>query len=199
MNFFHKENNYDVENRLRLQKLVDKTTVSSTPIGWEKKSFSVGGLTEVGFSKQYPELLLIISVEGRGVIDCSKFELIERDKNNNCDWMNAYELWARGIGTLSDEKIMISGLHGGGLPVTNKEGDSILFMATNWPIIDLIFEPNFKSIHKQDEARDCFRIFRDYEARAYGFSYDGNYFIIATSSDVTVYKKEKSVQNFGLI
>jgi hypothetical protein len=62
-------------------------------------------------------------------------------------------------------------------------------MATQWPIIDLIFEPNLKSLYKDGEAKDCFKIFHDYELKAYGFSYDGNYFITATSSEVTVYHK----------
>ncbi len=55
-------------------------------------------------------------------------------------------------------------------------------MATEWPIIDIIFEPNFKSIYKQNEAKECFRIFHDYELITYGFSYDGETFIIATST-----------------
>lgn len=192
MNFFKKNNNQKEENRLRLQNLVDQTKTSDVPAGWQKKTFLVGGLSEVGFSKKHPELLLIISSQGRGVIDCSKLELIERDYDTSWEWIDSCELWAMGIGKLLGEKIIVGGLHGGGLPASTKEGNYIQFMATNWPIIDLIFEPNFKSVYKEDQAKDCFRIFHDYELRAYGFSFDGNYFIIATSSEVNVYRKQKS-------
>jgi hypothetical protein len=190
MNIFKKNKNIEQENRLRLQKLVDLTTVSDIPEGWIKETFAVGGLSEIGFSKNHSELLLIISSQGRGVIDCSKFELTDRDYNTDYDWINSQELWSFGIGKLSDEKIVVGGLDGGGLPHSNKDGDRIEFMATEWPIIDLIFQPNFKSIYKKGEESKCFRLFHDYELRAYGFSYDGKYFAIATSSEVNVYRKE---------
>jgi len=189
MDIFNKDR--ETENRLRLQKLVDLTTVSDTPTGWTKETFAVGGLIEVGFSKIHPELLLVISSSGRGVIDCSKLKLIDRDDDDD---YNSQDLWAIGIGKLSNEKIMISGLHGGGLPYSNEFGDGILYMATQWPIIDLIFEPKFKTIYREGNEKHCFRIFHDYELRAYGFSYDGQYFIIATSSEVYVYRKENNGQ-----
>jgi len=193
MNFFSKKNNPDDdENRLRLQKLVDKTKKVEAPTGWEKETFAIGGLHSVGFSKKIPEMLLVVSSQGRGLIDCSKLELIGRDYDDSWEWMNSYELWTIGIGELSAEKILIGGIDGGGLPFSNKYGDSIQFMATQWPIIDLIFEPHYKSLYKENETKDCFRIFHDYELKAYGFSYDGNYFITATSSEVNIYKKAKN-------
>jgi len=190
MNLFKKNKSIEEENRLRLQKLVDATIVSEVPDGWIKETFAVGGLTEIGFSKNHSELLLIVSSQGRGVIDCSKLELINRDYNTDHDWMNPHELWSFGIGKLSNEKIVVAGLDGGGLPLSNKDGDGIVFMATKWPIVDLIFQPNFKSIYTQGEASKCFRLFHDYELRAFGFSYNGKYFTIATSSEVHVYRKE---------
>ncbi|SEE29010.1 hypothetical protein SAMN04487765_2024 [Tenacibaculum sp. MAR_2010_89] len=193
MKFFNKNNNPEHENRLRLQKLVDNAEKSDIPNGWKKETFAIGGLSEVGFSKNYPELLLVISSQGRGIIDCSKLELTDRNDNTDFDWFNSYELWSMGIGKLANEKISIGGLCGGGLPLLNQFGDGIQYMATEWPIIDLIFEPNFKSIYKEEDGKDCFRIFHDYEIRAYGFSYNGEYFITATSSEINVYRKEKTV------
>ncbi|WP_407557910.1 hypothetical protein [Winogradskyella sp. 4-2091] len=193
MKIFSKNNNPEHENRLRLQKLVDNAKKSDIPTGWKKETFAVGGLSEVGFSKNHPEWLLIVSSQGRGIIDCSTFELTERDNNADFDWFNSYELWSMGIGKLANEKITISGLCGGGLPLLNQYGDGIQYMATEWPIIDLIFEPNFKSIYKEDDGKHCFRIFHDYELRAFGFSSNGEYFITATSSEINVYRKEKTV------
>jgi hypothetical protein len=192
MNFFSKKSSPDDENRLRLEKLVDQTKKVEVPIGWEKQTFAIGGLNSVGFSKKFPEMLLVVSSQGRGLIDCSKFELIGRDYDDSWNWMDAYELWAMGIGKLSDEKIAVGGVDGGGLPFSNKHGDSIEFMATQWPIIDLVFASNYKSLYVENETQDCFRIFHDYELKTYGFSYDGNYFVTATSSEVNIYRKLKN-------
>lgn len=190
MTFFKK--NLENENKRRLQNRVDQTIKADVPQGWRKTVFGIGGLSEIGFSKQYPNLLLVISSQGRGIIDCENLKLIERDYNTDWDWIDSFELTAQGIGFLSNERIFVSGLHGGGLPLMNKEGDSLKLMATEWPIIDIIFEPHFKSIYKENQAQECFKIFHDYELRAYGFSYDGETFVIATSSEITIYRKEKT-------
>ena len=190
MIFFNK--NKEDENKKRLQNLVNKTKKTEEPNGWKKNKFAIGGLTEIGFSKLNPNLLLIISSQGRGVVDCQNNELIERNRDANLDWIDLYEMTSQGIGILSKEKILVSGLHGGGLPLRNKNGDGLLYMATEWPIIDIIFEPNYKSIYKENEAKECFRIFHNYELRAYGFSYDGETFVIATSSEINIYRKQKN-------
>ena len=191
MNFFNKKR--EDENKKRLQNLVNQTKKIDAPNGWTKTVFAIGGLSEIGFSKQNPNLLLVISSQGRGVIDCQNSKLIERDNDTNWDWIDSYEMTSQGIGILSNEKILVSGLHGGGLPIMNKSGERLLYMATEWPIIDIIFEPNFKSIYKKDEAKECFRIFHDFELRTYGFSYDGETFVIATSSEINIYRKKKNV------
>lgn len=191
MNFFNK--NQEDKNKKRLQDLVKQTEAVDEPIGWRKTVFAIGGLTEIGFSKQDPNLLLVISSEGRGLIDCKSSQLIEREDDTNWDWINPYELTAQGIGVLSNEKIQVSGLHGGGLPLMNKNGNSLLYMATEWPIVDIIFEPNFKSIYKENEAKECFSIFHDYELRAYGFAYDGQTFVIATSREINIYRKQTNL------
>ena len=190
MNIFNK--NKEDENKKRLQNLVNQAIEIDEPSGWEKSIYAIGGLTEIGFSKQNPNLLLVISSQGRGIIDCQNSELIERDDDTSWDWIDSYEMTAQGIGVLSNEKILVSGLHGGGLPLMNKNGDGLLYMATEWPIIDIIFAPHFKSIYKKNEAKECFRIFHDYELRAYGFSYNGETFVIATSSEISIYRKQNN-------
>ena len=147
MSFFNK--NEEEENKKRLQNLVNQTKEIDEPNGWRKTVFAIGGLSEIGFSKQYPNLLLVVSSQGRRVIDCQKSELIERDDDTNWDWIDSYEMTAQGIGVLSNEKILVSGLHGGGLPLRNKNGDGLLYIATEWPIIDIIFEPNLKVFIKK--------------------------------------------------
>lgn len=189
MGIFKKDK--EEQNRIRLRNLL-KNTQMSCPVGWEREFFVVGGLTEVGFSQQNPEMLLIVSSQGRGIIDCEKLEKIERDNDVTGEWINEQELWCLGLGETENEKIRIAGLHGGGLPFSNKEGDNIEFFAPNWPIVNLIFQPNFLSIYKESETSKCFNILNDYEPRAYGFSPNGQVFITATGGDVIVYRKEKT-------
>ena len=81
MNFFNKKR--EDENKKRLQTLVDQTKKIDEPNGWKKTIFAIGGLSEIGFSKQNPNLLLVISSQGRGLIDCQNSKLIERDNDTN--------------------------------------------------------------------------------------------------------------------
>ncbi len=189
MSIFKKDK--DEQNRIRLRNLL-KNTQSTCPDGWTSEMFAVGGLTEVGFSNEHPELLLVVSSQGRGLIDCENLQKIDRDNEPTGTWINEHELWCMGIGIAANEKIRIAGLHGGGLPTSNKEGDSIEFFAPNWPIVNLIFQPNFLSIYTESETHKCFNILNDYEPRTFGFSTNGKYFLTATGGDVTVYRKNKT-------
>src|SRR5688572_19430448 len=103
MNFF--KSNEEDENKKRLRNLVSQTINADTPQGWRKTVFAIGGLSEIGFSKQHPNILLVISSQGRGIIDCESSELLERDYDTNWDWIDSYELTAQGIGILSNERI----------------------------------------------------------------------------------------------
>ncbi|WP_193218023.1 MULTISPECIES: hypothetical protein [unclassified Imperialibacter] len=154
------------------------------------KSFSVGGLTDVGFSLLYPEILLVVSAQGRGLIDCKKFILSDRDSEVDGNWLNYQELWSFGIGKVSQEKIKIAGLNGGGLSTLTENGDSLELMALDWPICDIVFQPNWNSIYQEKSSHDCFNIFRDSELRAYGFSSNGQFLAIATGADVIVYSRK---------
>lgn len=94
MTFFKKD--IGQENRKRLRKVLDALKSKNCPDGWQFKHFSVGGLTEVGFSETNPNLLLVISGNGRGLFDCSKLEKIERDYNNDfeIDYSSLICLWS---------------------------------------------------------------------------------------------------------
>lgn len=187
MSFFKKD--IEKENRKKLRKILEKAKVQNCPDNWEFEQFAVGGLTEVGFSKTKPNLLLAISGNGRGLFDCSKLEIIERDYNDDFH-IDYSALNCFGIGKLKGEKINISGLHGGGLPLGNSEGDSLDIMALDWPKIDIIFQPNWSSIYLEKDSEKCFRIYSTGTLKVYGFSKKGNYFVIGTSSDLLIFKKK---------
>lgn len=189
MNSFKKD--IEAENRHRLRRILAKTKSQSCPDNWEFKLFAVGGLTEVGFSEQNPNLLLVVSGNGRGLFDCSKLEKVERDPNDEFD-IDYSSLTCFGIGELKNEKIRIAGLHGGGLPRGNSNGDSLEIMALDWPITDIIFQPGSTSVYADRDTEKCFRIYAPDTLKVYGFSQTGNYFVIGTSSDLLIFRMKST-------
>ncbi|MFK7971732.1 MAG: hypothetical protein AB8F95_15305 [Bacteroidia bacterium] len=187
MNFFEK---YDQnKNRKRLRKFLEKAIVKPCPEGWQYEQFDVGGLTEVGFSSKKPDLLLVISTNGRGLFDCSKLEKVNRDYHDDFE-IDYANLTCFGIGDVSDEKIKIAGLHGGGLPTGNLHGENLELMALDWPDIDIIFQPNRMSIYSDQDCKKCFNIYSADTLKVYGFSPSGKHFVIGTSSDLLIFTKE---------
>ncbi|WP_211471534.1 hypothetical protein [Collimonas humicola] len=181
-------NEYEKNNRARLIQLLSKIPSQPCPPGWRKTgTFAVGGLTEIGFS-QRSELLLVVSSGGRGVIDCTQGEKIARDDEVDGNWYSASSLICEGIGPLKDERVQLAGLAGGGLPLSNKSGESLESAAPNWPKFDLFFCSPYKSALIEGHQTGCLHIASDY-FRAFGFSFSGNSFSFATSSDVTVFSK----------
>lgn len=76
---------------------------------------------------------------------------------------------------------------GGGLRIGSKEGNSLQKIAPYWPKEQIIFCPNYQSLYSTPDK--CWNVFEDYGIKAYGFSKCGKYFVVATSSDLIVYKR----------
>ncbi|WP_071849958.1 hypothetical protein [Duganella sp. HH105] len=181
-------NAYEKQNRERLINLLQKVPRKECPAGWEIAGrFAVGGLTEIGFSRS-AEILLVISSSGRGVIDCALGAKVSRDDESSGDWYMPAELVCRGIEPLESEIVQIAGLHGGGLLTATRRGESLEVASPDWPKSDLFFCPNNKSAVSEGHQQGCTLIASDY-FRAYGFSWSGNSFAFATSSDVTVFRR----------
>lgn len=175
------------DNRTRVIETIKRVNDAS-PLGWDKVTeLAVGGLTEVGFSKS-TNLLLIVSSSGRSVVDCYSGRKVSRDYETDGNWYDPANMQCRGIGSISGELIAISGLCGGGLPKINRFGESIEVVAPDWPIEDVIFCPPGKSALIADLQQGCCRIFSE-NLCTVGFSWDGIFLIIATSSDVIIWKK----------
>jgi hypothetical protein len=155
-------------------------------------TFAVSGLRSVGFDRE-SEHLLVISSQGRGVIDCLRGEKIARDYEEFYE--NETSLEAQGIGILSDRTIRMSGLFGGGLPIITEDGWQLECVTLKWPDQMLILLPPNSYLYRSVAGHfDIMtKIFEDSCIRAYGFSYTGRSFVIATTSDVTVFVRE--IQN----
>jgi hypothetical protein len=88
---------------------------------WRKiADLAVGGLTEVGFAG--PSLLLVVSHQGRSVVDCSAGGRVARDRQETGDWFDAAGPAAAGIGPLAGQWIAVAGLAGGHLPTVTADG-----------------------------------------------------------------------------
>ena len=164
--------------------------VTEPPKAWRLLTvISVGGLRSIGFSKK-SENLLIVSSQGRGVIDCKTGNKVSRDYEDYYE--NDCQLEAEGIGPIENETINLAGLFGGGLPTTTEDGWSIENVSLSWPEESiLLVEPGSDLYGSTHNYPDHFtKIYEDACIRAYGFSYTGNNIVIATTSDVTIYKRE---------
>jgi len=170
------------ENRTRLIGLLDQISTTLPPQWFHVGSVAVGGLASVGFSKRQPHLLLVVSVSGRGLFDCSTAKKSERDYEEDAG-MNHSRLTCMGIGPLHDEEISLSGINGGGLRTDNDFGDSLISVAPNWPERELFLAKDFKSPLVDGHQSHCSQIYAAHELRAFGFSWCGNYIVAACSSD----------------
>ena len=175
-------------NQERLARILDQIKSADSPDGWEKvTTAAVGGLTDLGFSKKGP-FLLVISSQGRGVFDCNTGKKVARDDESYGEWFKERELICEGIGPIASENICTCGLQGGGLLLSNQYGESIDVVAPNWPVFDLYFCKEYKSALIDGHGSYCKKLDSEH-IRAYGFSWCGKYLVSATGSDVTIWKK----------
>lgn len=86
------------------------------------------------------------------------------------------------------ETIPISGLNGGGLPTSTRRAELLEVVSPDWPKSTLIFCAPYKSALIEGQQAGCVSIASDY-LLAYGFSWCGNSFAYATSSDVTIFTR----------
>ena len=103
--------------------------IEKPPSPWQHKTtILIGGLCSVGFDRD-TENLLILSHQGRGVVDCSTGEKTARDKE---DYYENKYLEAEGIGCLSGKIIRMAGLDGGGLPTSTEDGWCLELVTINF-------------------------------------------------------------------
>lgn len=165
---------------------------SAPPPPWRTSGvFASPGLEAIGFHRN-AELLLVVSQEGRGVIDCVSGEKVARKHDDASDRRPPHQLQALGIGPLEGETIAMCGRHGGGLPRVTHDGWSLEVVTLEWPTQDLLLVPPGASLFtvQDDEPGRFTRIESDPELQAYGFSYTGRSLVIATVSELVIYCRD---------
>jgi hypothetical protein len=174
-----------------LRRRIRSSQISAPPQPWNLLTVhAVGGLTEVGFADD-SDLLLIVSSQGRSVVDCKTGERLARDRTEPDNlWYNERQLTAKGVGPLEGKTIRLAGLHGGGLPRGGEQGWSVEELAIDWPDISLMLVGPWQSIY--NESTQFTKLAVERELRAFGFSGTGRSLIVATSSEVTLYRLDAS-------
>lgn len=170
----------DNEHRKKIINIISQIP-KGISLEWECHVLSVGGLMYVGFSEVQTEKLICISSQGQSVINCKTMHKSFCGENYDEDDLIAC------AEEPDDEIIKIAGDMGGGLRTASKEGNTLQKIAPYWPKEQIIFCPNYQSLYTVPDK--CWNVYEDYGIKAYGFNKCGKYFIVATSSDLVIYKK----------
>lgn len=179
-------------NRLEALKIKLKAaTITAPPYPWQQVTIlPVGGLRAVGYDR-HSDLLLIVSSQGRGVVDCLSGQKVARDYEEYHG--DEKHLEAEGIGPLAGKTIYMTGLHGGGLPLQTEDTWRLEIVTLDWPVNDIfLFAPSSwiygSFVAKPDHS---VKLASEAELRACGFSHTGCSFVIATASDLTIYRRNQ--------
>lgn len=174
-----------------IRRQIRTTPLTPPPSPWRVSGvFAVPQLEAIGFDRE-SELLLVVSHDSLGVIDCAGGETIARKSSTPQDVRSNHLLQARGIGPLEHVDVGIAGRMGGGLPRTTKDGWALELVTLEWPTQDVLLVPPGRALfvcHEDDEARFV-RIDSHPEVHACGFSFSGNSLVIAAGDELAIYHR----------
>ena len=144
--------------------------------GWEMvASFSVGGFEWLGFPEKESNKMICISSQKTTIVNCDNGEIkdcvAEYDEEELVAICDAFP----------NEEIKIAGQYGGKLPLISACGDEIIIQKTKDSIMTITF---FDSKGKETV------IYNNYSAYVYGFSCNGNYFVIADDGGINILKRQ---------
>lgn len=170
--------------------LLDDIPMAEAPKGWVFKGcFAVSGFEYFGFSEN-SNILFVASAQGRRLIDMTKNKKVARDYSVDFE-INETFLTCYGFDVLDGKKIMLAGKYGGSiLPVSNIHHESLRRVSPLYPCEDIVFQPPFEDCFSKNHNKNCVRIYRGF-LYCYGFSFCGNYFVIAGDCGINCWEKER--------
>jgi hypothetical protein len=134
---------------------------------------AIGGLTEIGFAA--PRLMLVVSHQGRAVLDCATRARIARDRQETGDWFDASRPAAAGIGPLAGQWVIVTGLAGGSLLATTADG----WQATSAADGVKLLGPGGTGLFVREPG----------DIRAFGFSPSGDTFAVASPPSLVIFSR----------
>ena len=148
--------------------------------GWQEPVIhAIGGLTELGFDES-GHYLLVVSHQGRGVIDLQILKRIARDNDEITKFCDYENKTVEGIGPIVEQNIKCVGLWGGKLKGNTSDGWHISISDKE---IVTLSNPHHKIVSMPEPLTVL---------RAVGFSEDGEILIYATSSEIEFYKRDEN-------
>ncbi|MGF6594513.1 hypothetical protein [Pseudomonas sp. 2835] len=177
-----------------LRQAIRQQPVAPAPAPWKLTGqFTVAGLLEVGFDRD-SERLLVASSSGRSVIDCRSGEKIARDRTDNLG--SDHYLETRGIGPLNERVIRMSGIQGGGLPISTSDGWVVENITLAWPEQHLLLVEPGSWLHgaRYNRPWQFHTLAIETEVRAFGFSYTGLSLVIATGGELLIYGRAAALR-----
>ncbi|MGN7402907.1 hypothetical protein ACTHO0_23920 [Cytobacillus praedii] len=177
------------KHRKKITNLLETIPSVKSPAGWTYKgSINVGGLEYFGFDES-SDLCMVVSSNGRGLIDLSIAEKIARDYSEDFH-LDETLLLCEGFDILKDKTIKLASKYGGSLlPISSKSGDRLRRVSPLYPCEDIIYQPAFEDCFVEGYNENCVRIYRGF-LYCYGFSYSDNYFVIADDSGILFWEKD---------
>ena len=184
------------QHREKINSILEKIPSAQSPKGWKRKStFAIGGLEYFGFAET-SDILVVLSTQGRGLIDMAKDEKIARD--NITDYpLDRMLLTGEGFDILEGKIIKLASKYGGSLlPVSNQSLETLVRVSPLYPCEDIIFQPPYENCFadgrsKNTHSDNCVRVYRGF-LYCYGFSFSGKYFVIADEGGVTYWEADHS-------
>jgi hypothetical protein len=169
------------------KEVLESLATTSPPPPWQLRGHApVGGLWAVGFGPA-SDLLLVISVNGRGVIDGRSGKRVARDYSTDDTYDESTET-APGIGPLAGTRVEVVGAEGAiltrrTLPITSSDGWSIAHAFVPSQDLEGIF------VRAPGEASDdsWVKLAEVEQVRALGFSPTGRTLIVAEAHTLHIW------------
>ena len=179
------------KHRENICKILEEIPVAEAPKGWRSKGrIAAGGFEYFGFSET-SNILYIASSQGRGLVDMASGEKIARDASIDFE-IDETVLVCDGFDVLQGEKIKLASKYGGSmLPVTNSRYEHLVRVSPLYPCEDIIFQPPYETCFRKENNKNCVRIYRGF-LYCYGFSFCGNYFVIADEGGILYWEAERA-------
>lgn len=177
------------EQKFDIRRRVEKLETQPAPQPWtELAHLAVGGLLAIGISEDGRHCL-VVSHAGRSVIDLTTGEKVARDRDDGLEsFLSKSNTEATGIGPLEGQLLSLAGLWGGGLPVSTPDGWFVFRVTPSNPDERIVLQAPDANIY--NSYRGLTQLDAPItEVRAVGFTLGGAALILATSSDLRIWRR----------
>ncbi|QQS40607.1 MAG: hypothetical protein IPM63_14735 [Acidobacteriota bacterium] len=182
-------NKYERDDRQRLDFQLAKIARRDSPPGWVKlPNVWLEGVVGIGFSRRKTNLLLVVTHDGRYLLDCESGTQIAKDPAPY-EGLDDHNLNCEGIGEIADEDVRLASIWGGGLSLCNRYGETASIETPEWSLKHLIFCDTQSDALTEGKQEGCCVLLVD-EIRFCGFSYCGNHLAAASFEDVYLWRRD---------